>query len=130
MTQTLGVPALGALYSIDDGTAGKRILGQYNVATSVTYRVIDTAEQASISVTNITAGQLVKFVQAYKINDFKAAANTTAGTPDVSGTIPSGLNIIRIGCNVSNGVQINGHYQKLMYWPQSLTSNEVLAFSK
>lgn len=66
---------------------------------------------------------------AYKVNSFAGSYNgNTPGTAS-SATIPS-VNRMRIGVRGNGNNQMSGHIQKIMYWPQRLTTAEVQAFSK
>jgi hypothetical protein len=130
-TETTGVPGAGSIYSIDDGTTGKRILGAYVTAIQSQFRVVDTTDQASMLQDNsIPSGGTCKLVGTYKANSFAMATNGVATSTDNTGTVPSGLTQMRLGRNVANATFLNGVFAKFMYWPQRITDNEVRAFSK
>ena len=126
------VLALGSIYSIDDGTANNRFVGQYNSSTQTLFRFLTAGvEQGAIIQMNaVSAGAICKMVGAYKLNDFAMATNGLATNLDTSGTVPSGVNQMRFGRNVVNTTFLNGFFRKFMYWPQRITDNEVRAFSK
>ena len=128
-----GVPAGGrAFYSVDNGAASVRILAQSSTTLADTqFRIVDTTDQVNISQNGVvTAGGICKIVGAYKVNSFAASTNASTPGTDNLGTVPSGINVLKIGSNVSNVGQLCGHYRKFMYWPQRLTNAEVQAFSK
>lgn len=70
---------------------------------------------------------------AYTTNSATASVNATANVTDTSVTLPTvtqmnigNLNAAWSGANT----YLNGHVQKISYWPQRLVNNEVQAFSK
>ena len=65
---------------------------------------------------------------AYKSSSLASAMNATGLQSAVSGTIPT-VDRLTLGSSTSNFF-LNGHLQKINYWPQRLTNNEVQAFSK
>lgn len=65
---------------------------------------------------------------AYSSNAGRASVNGAAGANLTSGA-PTGLATLGIGGAGASNI-LNGWVQKINYWPQQLTSNEVQAFSK
>jgi hypothetical protein len=70
---------------------------------------------------------------AYKTNSAAASINATANTTDTSVTLPT-VTQVSIG-NLNSawsgaGTYLNGHVQRIQYWPQRLINAEVQAFSK
>lgn len=114
-----------------DGTAGERILlATQSSRAGGEFRVVDGGvEQCDILPTYAyTAGQTIKLTGAYKVNSFAGSMNGVATGTDSSGTIPTPTTLY-FG---TNGVSLysNLYIQKVLYWPQRLTNNEVQAFSK
>lgn len=74
----------------------------------------------------ITDNQVAGYCYAYKANGYKFSANAAnAANPYIgTGTVPT-LNALELG-----STNFVGHIQKINYYPQALTSNEVQAFSK
>ena len=65
---------------------------------------------------------------AYKASSFASAMNGTGLQSAATGSIPT-VDRLTLGSTTSNYF-LNGHLQKINYWPQRLTNNEVQAFSK
>ena len=80
---------------------------------------------------NTPAANVVSlFSLAYKTGSSAASLNASAVATSAtafSNPAPSQLNI---GSIVASGQYLNGHVQKLMYWPQRITNAETQAFSK
>jgi len=90
----------------------------------------DSTTQATINnLTNAVAGTALTATFAYKANSFAASGNGGAAGTDTSGTVPSNLDTLYLGSR-RGLLYLNGWIQKLNYWPQRLTDNEVQAFSK
>ena len=67
---------------------------------------------------------------AYKSASYAASANASTLVTS-TGNVPTGLNRLSIGHDlVGGGNFMSGYVQKIQYWPQRLTNNEVQAFSK
>ena len=66
---------------------------------------------------------------AYKLDNFAGAADGTNLQTTTSGTLPT-VDRLSIMSEYPNGRWLNGHIRKILYWPQRLTNNEVVAFSK
>ena len=133
LAEVSSVPAGGrSFYSVDNGAVSARILAQSATTSADTqFRIVDTTDQVNISQNGVVAaGGICKIVGAYKVNSFAASTNASAPGTDNLGTVPSGVNALKIGSNVANASQLCGHYRKFMYWPQRLTNAEVQAFSK
>jgi hypothetical protein len=80
----------------------------------------------------ITNGGVGPFncVLAYKSSNYGIAVNASNAVVATPAAIPIGVDKLAIG-NSSSGLNyINGHIQKLSYWPQRITNNEIKAFSK
>jgi hypothetical protein len=125
--------AVGAIrfaYGISDGTASNELrLGTVSTGASPRLVVIvGGANQATIGV-SANAGEAYRAASAYKADSFSSAVNGALGTPDTSGSVPS-VDQLRIGAR-SNGTSIlNGHVEKLLYYPQRLLDAELQSFSK
>jgi hypothetical protein len=109
---------------------GKRIAG--GSAIDFQFFVRDTTTQAFITPLSalLTSNTFFTGVSAYKANSFQAACNAIAGTPDISGTVPTGLTVFNIGSSGTETAYLNGHVSQVSYWPQRITNAEVQAFSK
>lgn len=132
VVEVSSIPAAGrSIYSVDNGTAGARILAQsQTAATDTLFRVVDTTDQVAIvQATGGAAGAIVKMASAYKINDFATSNDGAAVGTDTSGTVPTGLNTLRIGQNVSNIAQICGHVRSIRYYPVRLSNAQLQALT-
>jgi len=67
-------------------------------------------------------------VLGYKANNFGLSVNAITPLVDTSGTVPT-IDQLDIGAQVGVAF-LNGYIQKLFYYPQKLTTNEIQAFSK
>jgi hypothetical protein len=71
----------------------------------------------------------VTVVGAYKVNSFAAAVAGNNVSTDSSGAVPTNMTNANLGTSAGGGY-LNGHLQRISYWPQRLTNAEVQAFSK
>jgi hypothetical protein len=72
-----------------------------------------------------------KTTGSYKLNNFTVATNGADYATDGSGAVPTGLDRMVIGSETAGSPTfLNGWVQKIMYYPQQLTPNEIVAFSK
>src|SRR5690606_27009248 len=80
---------------IDDGTDNNRIVISQDASSgSRVFRarcIVGGVETANITVSSGNANIRGKAVFAYKENDFAFYVNGTAGTPDISGALPTGF---------------------------------------
>jgi hypothetical protein len=119
-----------SLATIGDGTANERMI--VNAATNrvgTGWRVVDGGvDQCDINITSsFSAGQSVKTIGAYAVNDFAVCQNGgTVGT-DVSGTLPT-VNALYIG---TNGVSTytNSYIQRISYYPVRLSNAQLQALT-
>ena len=88
-------------------------------------------EQVSIfpAITGSSWATGVSVVAAYKVNSFATSASGTATGTDNTGAVPVSPTNMYIGSSAAGGY-INGHMQKISYWPQRIINAEVQAFSK
>ena len=116
--------------SIDIATAtSNRILLQTDNTTKMAYVVVSSGI-TQVNTTAQTYNNTSTTVAArWKTDAFYYACNAAAPTSDVTGSVPSGLNQMFIGVAI-NGYYLNGTMQKINYYPQALTYNEIQAFSK
>lgn len=78
--------------------------------------------------TTCTVGN-IKSCFAYKTDSFAFDTDVGALVSDTAGSVVSPT-FMKIGARQDNGLPINGHMQKILYWPQRLINNEIQAFSK
>jgi hypothetical protein len=117
---------------LSDGTANERSIFGYANATSTRMLIIDDNNtQADVTVSSgLQAGLLVKMAATYKVNDFQQASNTTLGTADTSGTLPT-VDRIFIGQDTTAGAAgvINGHIRKIAYYQYRLSNAQLQALT-
>lgn len=108
-----------------DGTAQNQISIGKDTATASSLFI----RTANVNQVNISKTGVLKNCGAYKLNNCGyATGGGTTGT-DTSATIPV-VDRFYIGRYVGDTAFYNGCFQKILYWPQRLTDNEVQAFSK
>lgn len=95
------------------------------------FTVQNTTNQANFgSLGSVTLNTPAKICGFYKADYFSAAGNgTTAGGVDTSGTLPT-MNKLVFGARNDGARPLNGCVRTFEYWPFTLTTNEILAFSK
>ena len=94
------------------------------------FAVFNTTSQANFAGFGVGALNVPQKVCGfYKANSFAASANGVAGGTDTSGTIPT-INKLVFGARNDGARVLNGWVRKFSYWPFTLTTAEVTAFSK
>jgi hypothetical protein len=120
------VNASGRIFTFNDTTANEQIRITASLSTNIRpdWQVIDGgAVQANVLGTaEVAVGATGKTAGAYKLNDFQQATNSTLGTADTTGTLPT-LTVLNIGANeTGSGSMINGTIKRLTYWPVRLAN--------
>jgi len=120
------VNASGRIFTFNDTTANEQIRITASLSTNIRpdWQVIDGgAVQANVLGTaEVAVGATGKTAGAYKLNDFQQATNSTLGTADTAGTLPT-LTVLNIGANeTGSGSMINGTIKRLTYWPVRLAN--------
>lgn len=116
--------------SIGDGTTSNLIYS--GVSSGYTGRgfVVATTTQASFSYGTFAVNTPARMVLAYKLNSIAGSLNGGTVSTDNTANIPT-VSRLDIGfTSGSTSSYINGHVQKVMYWPQRITDAEVRAFAK
>jgi hypothetical protein len=137
--------AFSATYSRIAIKRYSRVFAASNVAESDQITLIsglqaDGRENGNVQVASVqnilypgntpAAGQVTQFCLSYKTGSSAASLNaSTVATSSTAFANPS-LTQFNIGSIVASGQYLNGHVQKIMYWPQDLTDAEVRAFAK
>lgn len=111
---------------LDDGTTNNRVTCP-QISTAGVMQCVSTVggvDQAAVGATTLTVNTRYKQAFAAIANDFRASLNGSSyGTPDVSGTFPSGLTTVRIGSRASGGNPFNGDIARASIYPLSLTDS-------
>jgi hypothetical protein len=118
---------------ISDGTANERMVLGYSTTSNTRMLVFDGGGAvADVLVTSgVPAGSLVKMAAAYKVNDFQQASNTTLGTADTSGTLPT-VNQMFLGTDTAGATTaayLNGHIRRIAYYPTRLANSQLQALT-
>lgn len=122
-TPRLRAPALLlGIMALDNGTANDSISSYIASDTGNTITQIQSGGVGSFSSAGpvYTAGNNLSSGIAYKANDSIAAYNAVLGTQDTTVTIPSTVNILRVGCGnggCGTGQAINGYIRSMSYYP-------------
>ena len=120
------ITGINAIIQFDDTTLANQICLRGNVANPELY-IKATTDQAQIDAGTIVVNTAYKLTGAWNTNNCAASQNGATAVTDGSATIPS-VTQARIG---SDGTTYaNAWIQKIMYWPQRITNDEVQAFSK
>jgi hypothetical protein len=117
---------------ISDGSATKYIAIRtgFNAGTSTTFAVLDTATQAAPSLVNQAIGLKNTAAVSYATDNFLLALNGRVTAPDTSGSVPSGMNQMRLGSGLIAGSErLNGWLENLTYYPARLTNAELQALT-
>jgi hypothetical protein len=121
------------LCTVYNGTAANQLtMGQATVAaggTTLSYYVSDASVEQSylLSSGQASVGNLYKMSASYKANNFQASFKGAATVSDTSGTVPTVDQMIIGGSTAKSSTT---YVNKIFYYPMSLTSSEVQAFSK
>jgi hypothetical protein len=121
--------AAKAVVATNDGTTANRIYAFVSTSGRPTM-LVTTLGAVQVNMINdiISADANAKTTTAYKVDSFAVASNGGTVTTDALGTIPT-VTKLDIGCFAS-ATQLNGHVQRLFYYPQRLLNAETQAFSK
>lgn len=116
-----------AYLSFDDNTANNKIVLANSTTSGQSKITSGGTLQATLTAGTITANATNKVGCSWNTNNCAGTANATAPATTASATIPT-VTQARIG---SDGTAYaNAWIQKIMYWPQRITNNEVQAFTK
>ena len=120
------VNASGRVLTFNDTTANEQIRITASLSTNIRpdWQVIDGgAVQANVlGAAEVAVGATGKTAGVYKLNDFQQATNSTLGTADTVGALPT-LTVLNIGANeTGSNSMLNGTIKRLTYWPVRLAN--------
>jgi hypothetical protein len=119
------VNASGRVLTFNDTTANEQIRITASLSTNIRpdWQVIDggVVQANVLSAAEVAVGATGKTAGVYKLNDFQQATNSTLGTADTVGTLPT-LTVLNIGANETGSSSINGTIKRLTYWPVRLAN--------
>jgi hypothetical protein len=128
-----GIANFANIYRADDGTVNNRICILKNGSnTSIRFEVTTAGSgQALLGTTIGSAVNPTRHASAYKDNDFAACANGGTVATDGAGTVPSGINILRLGRDTTGalGNLLNGHIRQLAYFNSRLPNAQLQALT-
>jgi hypothetical protein len=109
-----------------DGTTGNRVsisnvaVGFITPGLSQAFVVFAGGSlQSDIGITGLTLSSLNKTAAAYKENDFAVSTNSSAVVTDASASVPTNLNRLDIGTQISDGF-LCGHIAAIRYYKKRL----------
>lgn len=115
-------------FSVTDGTGNNKMFVQTNVNGNGQQWAAAVSGSFVVALSNQSWNNNGKTAACYKLNDYFYSTNGAASTGDTSATVPT-VNRLIFGAEGSANY-LNGHVQKLMYFPQRLTNAEIRANSK
>lgn len=109
--------------AINDGTSNESIRLR-SIGTNPYLTVTDGGvDQADIDAGTIAANTSYKLAGAYKANDFAACISAGTVQTDTSGTLPT-VTQMMLGTSAAANY-LNGHLQRLVYYPSRLTNAQL-----
>jgi len=113
---------------IDDGTFNEAIANYVTSGGNSTFVVRDnSATQAGVTVSGMTANTVIKIAGAYAVNDFQQATNGTLGVADTSGSLPT-VTRLALG-DIAVGQKLNGWLRRVSYYPTRLSNAQLQAIT-
>lgn len=125
-TAVANLAADRAFLQLSDGTNNNRLI-QHAVATTNVknfFVAVGGATQASVnSGATVAANTPHKFAASAAENDFRCSIDGVLGTPDTSGSMPTGITTLHLGRSAT-GHHLRGHIRKVMVLPRTSTNAE------
>lgn len=112
-----------------DGTSANRISISSNSGADVVNTEVSVSSSTVAGFYPAYTTGSTKMFLAYKENNVNYGKDGTSGTTDTSCAVPT-LSRLSIGTAGAGANPLNGHVQKVWYFPQRLTNAELAAFSK
>ena len=117
--------------NINNNGFPNRILMNFSATNNFSASVVSNSA-SQVSGTNGTSAALntpIKMCFATKLDSFAFSQSGVAPTTDNLGVMPVTVDRLWLG-SATTSAFLNGHLQKVMFWPQRLINAEVQAFSK
>jgi hypothetical protein len=121
-----------SIFQVDDGSDLNRINIEIRNTTGTVFGACGVAGINQAALGSAAVGtNTANLAFAYKQDSFAFSHNGTAVLTDTSGNLPT-VNAALIGSRRASGASqfLNGHIQKIMYYPQRLINAEVQAITK
>jgi len=122
-------PGLVTIGRADFSTNYLSILHLASSANVYTEGYVSGALQFGLTMAGTAKPAVNRAVLSYAANSFAASTNAGTVQTDNTGSLPT-VDELKIGRLNGNNNYLNGHMQKVMYWPQRLIDAETRAFSK
>ena len=112
--------------TLSDGNNAKRIIiATTGTSNQVRVQVVDTSSQFEVFSTLSSITTLNKLAFSFKLNQFKLYINgLQIGVTGTSGTVPSGLNVLKFS-NADNNVPFYGNTKQLQYFDSALNDSDL-----
>jgi hypothetical protein len=115
-------------FSVTDGTGNNKMFVQTNINGNGQQWAAAVSGSYVVVLSNQSWNNNGKTAACYKLNDYFYSTNGATSTGDTVATVPT-VNRLIFGAEGSANY-LNGHVQKIMYFPQRLTNAEIRANSK
>jgi hypothetical protein len=112
---------------LDDTTNSNRIqllrtTASLNYTAQVTAAVVD---QINATIGTVVPGAVMKTALSVTAGSQRATVNGATPTTNAGASQPSNITMMRVGCDQSGTLQLNGYMQRLRVWPRALGSAEL-----
>lgn len=116
---------------LNDGSANNKFSQLANAITNLKAFFVGSGGGTSAFIVGdaITAGTPHKFASSAAANDFRSSIDGVLGTPDTSGSMPSGITTLRLGADFTANRETRGHIRKVMVLPRTMTNAELQALT-
>ncbi len=120
----------GHLYAISDGSNNNRVYAQLQTGGLIDAR-ISTAGAAVVDIAADSASANVEFqsVFGWAVDDAQHYVDGSAGTPDSSLALPTGIVRLNVGQRQNGSVRLNGHIAELVYFDERLDNDTLEDYS-
>jgi hypothetical protein len=112
---------------LDDTTNNNRIqlfrtTASLNYTAQVTAAVVD---QINATIGTVVPGAVMKTALSAVAGSQRATVNGATPTTNAGASQPSNITMMRVGCDQSGALQLNGYMRRLRVWPRALSSAEL-----
>jgi hypothetical protein len=114
-----------------NGTSNERmgVRGINSSSQTIIIGVASGTTQWNAAINGQAVNALTNACWSYKVNNVTWARGGANSGTDTLAVVPT-VNQLRIGADETGVNLLNGHVQKINYWPQRITNAETTAFSK
>lgn len=122
------VSGANRMFAVSDNSTANRIDCRTS-ATSELLVVAGGTTVANLNADNVVANIAMGVTVTYALDNFAIAIGGGAAATDSSGAVPT-VDRLYVGGDFGGTNPLNGHVQTFRYWPRTLTTAELSAFSK